>query len=210
MARGQAERLMPMIEAVLADRGALFEELDAIGVGIGPGNFTGLRISVATARGLALSLGVPAIGVSGFDLVLGGDAAEVTRPRLVSIPVAREEHMAYVRLYLGLEPRGQATKLQVPLAGRERPTGTSGISDLPEDASVLGFEASAIGWITGQNGACRDYERRDLPEDPAPGIAAIAEAKLHLYGSAVPRPAPLYIRSADAAPPRDPAPRILS
>ncbi|MEM7753004.1 MAG: tRNA (adenosine(37)-N6)-threonylcarbamoyltransferase complex dimerization subunit type 1 TsaB [Pseudomonadota bacterium] len=68
MKRGQAERLFPMLDEVLWDVGAVWEELDAIGVGVGPGNFTGVRISVSAARGLALSLGIPAVGVSVFEV----------------------------------------------------------------------------------------------------------------------------------------------
>ena len=72
MTRGQAEHLMPMLDQTLAEAGVAWGDLDAIGVGVGPGNFTGIRISVAAARGLALSLGIPAIGVSGFEaLALG-------------------------------------------------------------------------------------------------------------------------------------------
>ncbi|MES0863871.1 tRNA (adenosine(37)-N6)-threonylcarbamoyltransferase complex dimerization subunit type 1 TsaB [Ruegeria sp. SCPT10] len=67
MSRGQAERLMPFLEEVLEQAGCIWADLDAIGVGVGPGNFTGIRISVSAARGLALGLGVPAVGVSGFD-----------------------------------------------------------------------------------------------------------------------------------------------
>jgi tRNA threonylcarbamoyladenosine biosynthesis protein TsaB len=67
MARGQSERLVPMLEDLLAEGGVAWRDLDAIGVGIGPGNFTGIRIAVATARGLALGLRVPAVGVTGFD-----------------------------------------------------------------------------------------------------------------------------------------------
>ncbi|MEM9972140.1 MAG: tRNA (adenosine(37)-N6)-threonylcarbamoyltransferase complex dimerization subunit type 1 TsaB, partial [Pseudomonadota bacterium] len=67
MAKGQAERLIPMLEEVLADVGAAWEELDAIGVGVGPGNFTGVRIAVSAARGLAMGLGVPAVGVTAFE-----------------------------------------------------------------------------------------------------------------------------------------------
>ena len=64
MAKGQAERLMPLLEEILTEAGRDWRALDRIGVGVGPGNFTGIRISVSAARGLALGLGVPAIGVS--------------------------------------------------------------------------------------------------------------------------------------------------
>ncbi len=67
MSRGQAERLMPLLESVLKDAKCTWRDLDAIGVGTGPGNFTGIRISVSAARGLALGLSVPAVGVSGFE-----------------------------------------------------------------------------------------------------------------------------------------------
>lgn len=72
MGRGQAERLLPLLEAVLAEGGVCWRDLDRIGVGVGPGNFTGIRISVAAARGLALALGIPAIGVSSFDAIRAG------------------------------------------------------------------------------------------------------------------------------------------
>lgn len=72
MGRGQAERLMPMLDEILTEAGIGWTDLDAIGVGIGPGNFTGIRIAVATARGLALALSVPAIGVSRFDALAYG------------------------------------------------------------------------------------------------------------------------------------------
>ncbi|MFP4451570.1 MAG: tRNA (adenosine(37)-N6)-threonylcarbamoyltransferase complex dimerization subunit type 1 TsaB, partial [Rhodosalinus sp.] len=69
MGRGQAERLMPMLEEMLAEAGVGWSDLDVLGVGTGPGNFTGLRIAVAAARGLALALDVPAVGVSGFEVI---------------------------------------------------------------------------------------------------------------------------------------------
>ena len=72
MGRGQAERLLPLLEEVLAGGGASWRDLTRIGVGIGPGNFTGIRISVAAARGLALALDIPAIGVSSFDAIRAG------------------------------------------------------------------------------------------------------------------------------------------
>ncbi len=75
MARGQAERLFPLIEALLAETRIGWRDLAAIGVGTGPGNFTGLRIAVSAARGLAVALGRPAIGVTGFE------AQALGRPR---------------------------------------------------------------------------------------------------------------------------------
>ena len=67
MSRGQAEHLMPMLEAFLARHDKTWSSLTRIGVGVGPGNFTGIRISVSAARGLALGLGIPAVGVSTLD-----------------------------------------------------------------------------------------------------------------------------------------------
>jgi tRNA threonylcarbamoyladenosine biosynthesis protein TsaB len=67
MQKGQAERLVPMLEQVLAEGGILWADLRRIAVGVGPGNFTGVRISVATARGLALALGIPAVGVTRLE-----------------------------------------------------------------------------------------------------------------------------------------------
>ncbi len=72
MAKGQAERLVPMLEEVLAEGGIGWRDLARIAVGTGPGNFTGVRIAVAAARGLALGLGVPAVGVTRLEaLALG-------------------------------------------------------------------------------------------------------------------------------------------
>ncbi|MBC7131837.1 MAG: tRNA (adenosine(37)-N6)-threonylcarbamoyltransferase complex dimerization subunit type 1 TsaB [Roseovarius sp.] len=100
MGRGQAERLMPLLAEVLAEGGAAWRDLDRIGVGVGPGNFTGIRISVAAARGLALALGIPAIGVSSLDAIRAGggpgtpavpapqDMAHIDRPAPALVPRA--------------------------------------------------------------------------------------------------------------------------
>jgi tRNA threonylcarbamoyl adenosine modification protein YeaZ len=75
--RGQAERLLPMLEEALAEAGVGWGALDGIAVCTGPGNFTGIRIAVAAARGLALALGVPAVGVTAFEALAGEGAATV-------------------------------------------------------------------------------------------------------------------------------------
>lgn len=60
---GHTSTLLPLAAALLDRAGLRWGELDAIAVGLGPGTFTGLRVGVATARGLAQSLGIAAIGV---------------------------------------------------------------------------------------------------------------------------------------------------
>jgi tRNA threonylcarbamoyladenosine biosynthesis protein TsaB len=75
MARGQSEQLLPMIDTVLGEAGLAMTALDLIAVTVGPGAFTGLRIGIAAARGLALASGVPVLGITSFAAV----AAQVPR-----------------------------------------------------------------------------------------------------------------------------------
>jgi tRNA threonylcarbamoyladenosine biosynthesis protein TsaB len=60
------------VDALLRQAGAHTRELEGIAVGVGPGSFTGVRIGLATARGLALALGVPVAGVSTLDALAAG------------------------------------------------------------------------------------------------------------------------------------------
>jgi tRNA threonylcarbamoyladenosine biosynthesis protein TsaB len=71
-ARGQAERLIELVEAVLADAGLRYDALGAIAVNHGPGSFTGLRSAVAAARGLALAADLGVIPVSSLEALAGG------------------------------------------------------------------------------------------------------------------------------------------
>lgn len=160
LGRGQAERLMPLLEEVLATAGADWADLARIGVGTGPGNFTGIRISVSAARGLALALNIPAVGVPLFDAIALG----VRGPHLPAVPAPRGQ--LYIRAEgtpPRLMPQAEAEAMGPPLA-------------LPPDPARL---AGAIARIAA---------RADLPAAP---------------------PAPLYVRPADAAPPREAPPVIL-
>lgn len=67
MARGHAERLMPLLEVLLGGR-----RPNAIAVGCGPGSFTGLRVGIAAAHGLAIGWGVPLHGFSTLALLAAG------------------------------------------------------------------------------------------------------------------------------------------
>src|SRR5215510_8433761 len=64
MARGHAEQLMPLVARVMNKADIEFAELDRIAVTTGPGSFTGLRVGISAARGIALASGRPAIGLS--------------------------------------------------------------------------------------------------------------------------------------------------
>ena len=64
-------RLMPALDHILRDSSVDKGELDGIAISIGPGSFTGLRIGLATAKGLALGLGIPLVGVPTLDALAG-------------------------------------------------------------------------------------------------------------------------------------------
>lgn len=69
MPRGQAEILVPTIDDVLEQSGAVYKDIDAIGVTIGPGAFTGIRIGLSTARSLGLVLNKPVIGLTTLEVL---------------------------------------------------------------------------------------------------------------------------------------------
>ncbi|QFT59012.1 tRNA threonylcarbamoyladenosine biosynthesis protein TsaB [Sulfitobacter sp. THAF37] len=169
MAKGQAERLMGLCADLLQEAGVTYADLDAIGVGIGPGNFTGIRIGVSAARGLALGLGVPAVGVSGFDALRLG----TTGPCACAVDARRG---------------------QVYLQGFENPSLPDG-PQLVDAATLPVFNGPLIG-AGGQP-----------PRDPV--AEAIARLTAGRYATVTDRPAPLYLRPADAAPARDAPPTIL-
>ena len=85
MDRGQAEALVPMIGETMTAAGAGFADLDRLAVTVGPGTFTGLRIGLATARGLALAAGLPVVGVTTLEaLAYGANPADVTDAALLA------------------------------------------------------------------------------------------------------------------------------
>jgi tRNA threonylcarbamoyl adenosine modification protein YeaZ len=86
-----AVALLEDVDALLADAGVEPRDLDGIAVGTGPGSFTGVRIGLATARGLSLSLGIPVAGVTTLDALAAGAPGALpvidARRREVFVPV---------------------------------------------------------------------------------------------------------------------------
>ncbi|MEM9009757.1 MAG: tRNA (adenosine(37)-N6)-threonylcarbamoyltransferase complex dimerization subunit type 1 TsaB [Pseudomonadota bacterium] len=181
---GHAERLMPMAEDAMAEAGVALSDLAAIVVSTGPGSFTGVRIAVAAARGLALALGCPAIGVSRLEAL----AHRTPRPTLVGIDAGRG------RL---------AVQLFTDEAGGEPEV--ADITDLsarrwPADLTVLGDAATMLAPQAGLSAGSAEVN---------PPLAHFAEIARDRLSGGAPRPAPLYLRPADAAPPSEaPPPRL--
>ena len=186
MARGQAEHLMPMLEEVLAKEGLTWADLDLIGVGVGPGNFTGIRMSVAAARGLALGLGKPATGVGTLDAQAFGTQG----PVLSTLRAPRD--MVYVQRLTDGWPDAppQFTDLTgaLALAGRDDVAVLGDMAQVLHDAHGLTIGTPVVSVIE--------------------GIALLTADPIYRMDHAD-RPAPLYLRPADAAPARDAPPRIV-
>ena len=85
--QGHAEALVPKIRNILQRAKLTFRDIGLIAVGSGPGSFTGIRIALATARGLALAAEIPVVGVNGFDVFLD-----------VALPLLAQEKQLYVVL----------------------------------------------------------------------------------------------------------------
>ena len=106
MVKGQAERLMPMVQEVMTEADLDWPAIDAIGVGVGPGNFTGIRVAVSAARGLALARGIPAYGITGME------AADNGQPGLRSLPATRGQlYVQGVDVALQMLPEAAAQSL---------------------------------------------------------------------------------------------------
>lgn len=100
MKRGHAEALMPLIGRVMDKFAGGFGALDRIAVTAGPGSFTGLRVGISAARGLALAAGRPAVGVSTLSAYAAPFVNEKTdNPIIVAID-ARHDHV-YCQVFSG-------------------------------------------------------------------------------------------------------------
>lgn len=99
MARGQSEALAPMVKAVMAESGVAFAALDLVAATVGPGAFTGIRVGLATARGIALAAGVPAVGVTTPEAVAAAVPVEERAGGDVLVAVESKRADVFVQLF---------------------------------------------------------------------------------------------------------------
>ncbi len=104
--KGHAEVLVPMIAEVMASAALSFSDLDRIAVTTGPGTFTGVRIGVATARGMAVASGLPVIGITTLEAVAAGAVeAGTSRGRPIAVVFDARRDQVYVQCFSpDLEP----------------------------------------------------------------------------------------------------------
>lgn len=184
--RGHAERLMDIIGVVLAEAKADYFDLDRVVAVKGPGSFTGVRIGLATARGIALGLGKEACGVSTLQisafhalsrLPLAGDP-----PLLVALDARRGE--AFCQIFGGGSAAGEpfvaAYHLIAPMLAER------------SGWRLCGSGASHVNTAGGSG----HFVMHDLAAVPIASIArlgAMIDAGDH-------RPEPLYLRAPNARP----------
>ena len=177
MDRGQAETLAPMVQDTMKRAGVGFADLNRIAVTTGPGTFTGVRIGLAMARGLGLSLTIPVIGINSLAAIAANEKSK-DGPIVVAADARQEE--IYFAVF---DQTGHELSAPAVLSLDEVP--------MPADpALVLGTGADALLKKLG-NHRLRRSDAGDLP---------IAENFVRI-ASAMPAPTlppePLYLRAPD-------------
>jgi tRNA threonylcarbamoyladenosine biosynthesis protein TsaB len=177
MVRGHQERLAPMVRDLAARSGLDFQDLDRIGVTIGPGSFTGLRVGLAFAKGIALALDRPCVGVGTLDALawghIGGCVAAV-------IDAGRGQ--IYLRIFDGAAALTAPDVLPLEMvAARLAEWNGSGMTIIGPGAGLL-------------KGLAADMPCLELAA-PAPEAVAALAAVVPLAP-----PRPLYLRAPDARP----------
>jgi tRNA threonylcarbamoyladenosine biosynthesis protein TsaB len=149
-ARGHAEQILSLIDAVLGEAGVGLSQLDGIAAGVGPGSFTGVRISVAVAQGLSFGAGVPVVPVTSLE-ALAFPMIDTGTDRVIACLDARMGEV-YWGCFAADPARGlhalgslqvtAAARVRLPSADRYRGVGR-GFSAYPELAALPGVELDA-------------------------------------------------------------------
>ncbi len=197
LSRGHAETLLPLLLATMADAGCTFPDLDLLAVTVGPGAFTGLRVGLAAARGLALAARLPCVGVTTLAAVAAAvpPAETAGRPLLVVLDSRRAD--LYAQVFLNGAAAGDPTVVAADdlprlLANAPLPAGPVAVAG---DGAAMALPALTAAGIEASAASSPGY-----PE--AASVAAIAAAVP--AGGLLP-PVPLYLRPPATGPQPAPA-----
>ena len=191
-----AEALVPMLREVAAEGGTTLAAIDRLAVTVGPGSFTGIRIGLATARGLALALKRPLIGLSTLEVLAAGvPAGERDGPVLAALDAGRG------RLYAQLFDRSlRALCPPQALAAEALPGFVAAGNGSPLVVVGTGQEVALAALAPA-------IEARPASGSPTPDArvlvrcaAARAEAEAEAEGGVAAPVRPLYLREAGARP----------
>ncbi len=194
---GQAEALLPLVDRAMREAGQMAAALDFVVATVGPGSFTGIRVGLAAARGIALATGARLLGVTSFDAVAvraaRHDLSE-PRPLLVALESRREDF--YVQFF---DAHGDALREPaaiMPFLFREAV------------AAIIGAAPLLIAGDAARRAAAALERRPDTAvlEDSAPGAAGALRAGLRLlrFGKPADAARPLYLRPPDVTLPETP------
>jgi tRNA threonylcarbamoyladenosine biosynthesis protein TsaB len=186
MERGHAEAFMPMVAEVLAEAEIRPAALDVIAATTGPGSFTGVRIAIAAARGLALVTGAKLFGIDSLSVMAKTALAEGLAPGgPYAVAVDARRGMLYLGLFDAAGERREGPLLIAP---------DDAAMALPRELHVaVGSGATLLAEAGALRG--RDIEAK-LPE-LQPSAASLAEIAF-AGGETVPTLKPLYLRPPDA------------
>jgi tRNA threonylcarbamoyladenosine biosynthesis protein TsaB len=186
MARGHAEALLPLIARVMDAARLEFADLDRVAVTVGPGSFTGVRVGIAAARGIALAAGKPAIGLTTLAAFTAPHVAAGFDGTVIPVIDARHGHV-YMQVF---GPGGRAA---IPPR----------LAPLREAVEAARSRAPAL--ITGSAAAllAAGWPADELPPQTVPASAPDIGWVARLGAAAQPDralPKPLYLRPPDARP----------
>ena len=193
MKRGHAEALMPLVARVMKEAGIPFTSLDRVAATTGPGSFTGLRVGLSAARGIALAANKPAIGITTLAAYAAPHVSEHGEHPIISAIDARHEHVY----------------LQV-VSGHGGPLVTPRVAPVEEALAASRFGAPILAGNAANLLAERWPKDTAAPvkidQQAAPDIAWVAWLAAAV-DPAVATPRPFYLRAPDAKPPADQLPR---
>ncbi|RDB96804.1 multifunctional tRNA N6-adenosine(37)-N6- threonylcarbamoyltransferase complex dimerization subunit type 1 TsaB/ribosomal protein alanine acetyltransferase/tRNA (adenosine(37)-N6)-threonylcarbamoyltransferase complex transferase subunit TsaD [Eggerthella lenta] len=180
--RASNTQLLPRIDAALAEHGVAREDIACVAVGRGPGSFTGVRIAMATAKGIASALEVPLVGVSSLDAVAWNAWAAGERGPLSVVADAMRKEVYPVRYLLndtGIERLEADRVVKAEDAARELAAegdlSGSASATVPSRSDSPGSHETSAGRF-GSTGAAPRSEAGQVPEGETRLVGAIADA----------------------------------